>query len=237
MTANAPHDGGMEEFLKAIASAQLDDSMTEFLHNSERENDFCRAVSEGDINVVSRMLREGQSPNSSSDFDFTYASALERAVNGSHSMLVSMLFDAHADPTLNKFDGAFMSMAVVHGAQAPEYLEGFPGPGDDGNASSLPGFAGLFAILNAKCPFEHPSDADNQVGLVDMDTMKWIETRHVLKYHRRSAHWKTFRCGFKMRCIAMFWLGIAMQEQCAEGGQGRADDIAALRSFQVGNSD
>lgn len=148
-----------------------------------------------------------------------------------------MLFDAHADPSLNKFDGAIMSMAVVHDAQAPEYLEGFPGPGDDGNASSLPGFAGLFAMLNAQCPFEHPSDADNHVGLVDMNTMKWIETRHVLKYHRTRAHWKTFRCGLKMRGIAMFWLGITMQEQCAESGQGRADDIAAFRTFQVGNSD
>ena len=45
----------------------------------------CRAVSEGDINTVSWMLRDGKSPNSSSEFDFTYASALERAVGSSNS--------------------------------------------------------------------------------------------------------------------------------------------------------
>ena len=61
--------------------------------------------------------------------------------------MVKLLLDAGADPMLNTFDGAIMTQGVVYGNEAPVFLPGFPGLDDPEDARPLPGFPGLFALL------------------------------------------------------------------------------------------
>ena len=77
------YDAIVTQMLPLLASADIGDmaaALEPWLEGVDKENAFCKAVQDRDLGEVERMLAEGQSPNSSSDFDYSYMSALERAV-------------------------------------------------------------------------------------------------------------------------------------------------------------
>jgi len=217
----------LEDFVSMIARARVSNEVESALNNMsssfKREDDFCKAAEEGRVDDVQRYLSEGFSPNSSSDFDYTHISALERAVMTQQDAVVGMLFEARADPMLNKFVGAFTTMAAaLGGAEALEFVPGFPGPGEDGTeAKPVPGFPGLFLCL------EDSYDEIDDWSHPDED-VSYQRTRRCLKRYRGRDNWERFRRGYEMRCVAMFWLGIAMMTSHAEDGPGRARDRVAF---------
>jgi len=201
---------GTETFLGSVGSGGLDWYAEAALQpwseaeGSQKDDTFCRMIEDGNEVCVELMLKEGHSPNSSSEFDFNCMTALERAVLAATttpgvSIMIALL-NARADPMQNKFDGAIITPDVVlHGAE-PDYLHGFP----------LPGFAGLFALL----------------GHSHNDTSTWMWKDHVLRQYRVQDNWRRFRLGFTRRCIAIYWLGATAKALCAEGGLRREQDLA-----------
>jgi len=57
-----------------------------------RNDIFCAAVRHGDVELVSRMLSEQYDPNSDSDCDLRYMTALEGAVDELHIRIVALLY-------------------------------------------------------------------------------------------------------------------------------------------------
>lgn len=89
----------MEQVL--VACAMLD------LSYLGREDALCSAVRDGKLEEVARMLSDPEQydPNSDSDYDLRYMTALERAVDELHFGIAALLFVHGADPAENVYKG------------------------------------------------------------------------------------------------------------------------------------
>jgi len=121
--------------------------LSDLVGNFARENSLCSAVCNGDFNVVSRMLSEQFDPNSGSDYDLRYMTALERAVDELHVGIAALLFVHGADPTNNAYQGEEPDQASCYGYKAMDVRSGFKEAFKKGEP--IAGFPGLHALLCA----------------------------------------------------------------------------------------
>jgi hypothetical protein len=157
----------------ALYNLHIDPSFFEwapaFGRKIEQENAFCKAVNAGDADLLQQMLAQGQDPNSVSDFDFQYMTALERAVVRCDPRLIKILLDAGADPKENKFNGLIVTWASYHGKEQEKLWPGFR-PNADGEFKPVPGLPGLLKLSSETRPkagthrtsVEHESQRSSQ---------------------------------------------------------------------------
>lgn len=79
--------------------------MGEVSSRLQSQDRFCTAVDNNEKLDVSVMLEEGCDPNTSSDYDHRYMTALERAVESGHLKMTALLLAHGADPTCNVYKG------------------------------------------------------------------------------------------------------------------------------------
>ena len=97
----------LDSLVGAIESFELldNDDMTEYL---EEENVFCKAIRDTEMPQGEKLdllrAKLDSNPglaNCSSDFDYRYMTALERAVDELNVEVVELLFERGADPSKN----------------------------------------------------------------------------------------------------------------------------------------
>lgn len=113
----------------------------------KKENEICSAVRDGNLSQVGAFLLQGYDPNSSSDYDLRYMTALERAVDELHIEIAALLFVNGADPTNNIYVGEEPDMASYHGAKPIDVRLGFERAFSEDKP--VQGFAGLHLLLRA----------------------------------------------------------------------------------------
>lgn len=123
------------------------DAIVNVFDDLERENALCSAVRDGEFDEVARMLSEQYDPNSGSDYDLRYMTALERAVDELHINLVALLFVHGADPANNVYQGEEPNMASYSGHAPMDVRSGFEEAFNNDNP--IAGFPGLHALLRA----------------------------------------------------------------------------------------
>jgi len=112
-----------------------------------RNDIFCAAVRDGDVELVSRMLSEQYDPNSDSDCDLRYMTALEGAVDELHIRIVALLYVHGADPANNAYQGEEPDQASIYGYTPMDVRSGFEEAFKKGEP--IAGFPGLHALLCA----------------------------------------------------------------------------------------
>lgn len=133
--------------MPAVQALARDDAMSNLFEDLARENAFCSAVRGGDLKEVARMLSEQYDPNSDSDYDLRYMTAIERAVDELHIGIVAMLFVHGADPTNNVYQGEQPDQASYNGYKPMDVRPGFEEAFKNDNP--IVGFPGLHALLQA----------------------------------------------------------------------------------------
>ena len=206
------------------------DFFEHLLEFSEKENDFCKIIDRaGDeygsytVDQQLRTLEEmlGENPalaNCSSDYDYRYMTALERAVEKCNLEVryiyqvpehpaycidvVKLLFSKGASPKNNTYDGSIPSMASIQGNAEMEYLPPW-------GSNLIPGFKGLAALC-----YDETDDGRTMIA--------WLKKRQTAEWFR------LLRDAVHARGIVVYWLEISMTAACAEGAPGREADRNAF---------
>jgi len=158
----------------------MDTAMMEVFQDLGKENEICSAVRDGNLSEVAKLLSQGYDPNSSSDYDLRYMTALERAVDELHVEIAALLFVNGADPANNKYDGEEPDMASYHGEEPMKVRLGFERAYNE--HKPVQGFAGLRLLLRATAGQTGHRRMRSSLWLMEACmTQKWNEKllRHI----------------------------------------------------------
>eukprot|EP00928_Gymnodinium_smaydae_P075972 TRINITY_DN58996_c0_g1_i1.p1 TRINITY_DN58996_c0_g1~~TRINITY_DN58996_c0_g1_i1.p1 ORF type:complete len:496 (-),score=77.76 TRINITY_DN58996_c0_g1_i1:372-1811(-) len=133
--------------MEAFMSLPGDDGLRSVFENLAQENSLCSEVRNGNFEAVKQMLAKQYDPNSDSDYDLRYMTALERAVDELHAGLVALLFVHGADPINNVYTGEEPDQASCSGFKSLDVRQGFEEAFARGEP--IPRFPGLHALLLA----------------------------------------------------------------------------------------